>query len=139
MLRLFLLGKSILPELLITPRGLITILLFFSIPEELTSELFQNDVILIVIVATGIIMTWGLVRYSNKSRTELTQDVENFQSGNLSYFLQREPDKAPQVTEANKKKEAQETEIHTDENTSLSIEPDQIEDSTDEYDEDQKD
>lgn len=136
-LRLFFIKKSILPELLITPRGLITILLFFSIPEELTSDLFQNDVILIVIVATGIIMTWGLIRYGSKSRTELTQDVENFQSGNLSYFLQREPDKTV-VNAAKKEEEPEETEIHSDHSTSLSIEPDQIEDSTDEF-EDEKD
>lgn len=140
MLKLFLMGKSILPELLITPRGLITILLFFSIPEELTSELFQNDVILIVIVATGIIMTWGLVRYSDKSTTELTQDVENFQVGNLSYFLQREP--GPSNEGYSKKDEvAEETEIQVDENTSLSIEPGEIEDSTEEYEDeaDEKD
>ena len=130
-LRIFFFKKSILPELLITPRGLITILLFFSIPDELTSDLFQNDVILIVIVATGIIMTWGLIRYGSKSRAELTQDVENFQTGNLSYFLEREPDKSVSSERPTANKE--ETKIWEDNSTSLSIDADQIEDSTDEY------
>lgn len=133
MLKLFLMGKPILPELFITPRGLITILLFFSIPEELTSELFQNDVILIVIVATGIIMTWGLVRYGDKSRKELTQDLENFQSGNLSYFLQRAPGKK----ESKGPVQAQEIELHRDDRSSKSVEPDEIEEATDEFEDDE--
>lgn len=133
MLKFFLMGKPILPELFITPRGLITILLFFSIPEELTSELFQNDVILIVIVATGIIMTWGLVRYGDKSRKELTQDLENFQSGNLSYFLQRAPGKK----ESKGPVQAQEIELHRDDRSSKSVEPDEIEEATDEFEDDE--
>jgi NhaP-type Na+/H+ or K+/H+ antiporter len=135
LLRLFFIKQSILPELFITPRGLITILLFFSIPEELTSDLFQNDVILIVIVATGIIMTWGLIRYGTKSRKELTQDVENFQSGNLSYFLQREPGKEAKMstlkTDIPKKVE----DSLSDDNISLSMDADEIQDAADAQDE----
>lgn len=130
MLKIFFIKKSILPELLITPRGLITILLFFSIPEELSSELFQNDVILILIVVTGIVMTWGLIRYGNVSGKELNQEMADFQSGKLSYFLQRDEidDKESAEVEPRKKKEVGET---SENNISLSFDPEELEDSTD--------
>ena len=101
MLKVFLFKKSILPELFITPRGLITILLFFSIPEELSSDLFQNDVILIVIVATGIIMTWGLIRFSSSSQADIMQGVEGYSRDTLSYFLER---KAPVIDQRSEEK-----------------------------------
>lgn len=128
MLRAFLIGKSILPELLITPRGLITILLFFSIPEELTSELFQNDVILIVIVSTGIIMTLGLIRYSGSSSGEIVEGVEKYSKGRLSYFLERNLPTDPDYLEE-KQKQPPKTKIKQDKNVSFSVKPGEIKDT----------
>lgn len=95
LLKLFFLKKSILPELLITPRGLITVLLFFSIPAELASDTFNSDIILITILTTSIIMTWGLIRYSNvtspKEAEEVIEDAlqKTGETGEVSYFVSR--------------------------------------------------
>ncbi len=47
----------------IAPRGLITILLFYSIPKDLLSETFQPGVLLWVIILTSIYMTYGLIKH----------------------------------------------------------------------------
>ena len=86
-LKLFYWKESILPELFITPRGLITVLLFFSIPPKLMSDKFNQDIILVTIIATSIIMTWGLIRYS-KSEEELA-DIDIPGGKKLPYFVQR--------------------------------------------------
>ena len=50
----------------VAPRGLITILLFYSIPEDLISNSFQPGVILWVIILTSIYMTFGLIRHATE-------------------------------------------------------------------------
>ena len=50
----------------VAPRGLITILLFYSIPEDLISNSFQPGVILWVIILTSIYMTFGLIRFAKE-------------------------------------------------------------------------
>uniref|UniRef100_UPI0040477F50 cation:proton antiporter domain-containing protein n=2 Tax=Roseivirga sp. TaxID=1964215 RepID=UPI0040477F50 len=85
-LRIFFWKKSILPELMITPRGLITVLLFFSIPIEYQSDLFNSDIILITILTTSIIMTWGLISFSKKSDT-VPKDIKGARK--ISYFIER--------------------------------------------------
>ncbi len=95
LLKIFLWGKSIQPELFINPRGLITILLFFSIPVELKSTLFNADVILVVILVTSVIMTWGLIRYGKKHgeqpKFKLHMDGE-LPRQPLPYFVERMSD-----------------------------------------------
>lgn len=49
------------PALTIAPRGLITILLFLSIPTQLQSDLVNQSVILQVIVITAFVMMLGLL------------------------------------------------------------------------------
>jgi NhaP-type Na+/H+ or K+/H+ antiporter len=49
------------PELFIAPRGLITIILFYSIPPHLVSDKFNEGVLSFVIVASGIIMMFGIL------------------------------------------------------------------------------
>ncbi len=57
-------GKNILPQLFIAPRGLITILLFFAIPDslKLPAESFDPGILLFVILATSLIMTFALIK-----------------------------------------------------------------------------
>jgi NhaP-type Na+/H+ or K+/H+ antiporter len=55
--------SSILPEVLLMPRGLITVLLFYSIPAQLTLSEFDPGIVLFVIIATTLLMTLGLVMY----------------------------------------------------------------------------
>lgn len=49
------------PALFVAPRGLITILLFFSIPEELQITYFDNGILLYIILITSGIMTMALM------------------------------------------------------------------------------
>ena len=59
-------GKDIVSQLFLAPRGLITILLFFAIPEKLSiGEEFQG-VLLFVILGSCLIMTWSLITHKNK-------------------------------------------------------------------------
>ncbi len=115
MLKLFLWGKSIQPELFITPRGLITVLLFFSIPEELKSNLFNADIILIVILATSVVMTWGLIRYGKKigQDPKFTLNLDGkASSAPLPYFVERMSDGSYDSEESS------ETESQTEDDTS---------------------
>ena len=60
--------KNLKQAISIAPRGLITLLLFYSIPEELESVAFKSAILLFIIIVTSIIMTFGLV--SNKSESQ---------------------------------------------------------------------
>lgn len=60
LLKLFL-KREIMPMLFIAPRGLITILLFFAIPESLQNLEFNAGVLLFMILITSIAMTLVLV------------------------------------------------------------------------------
>lgn len=54
----------------VAPRGLITILLFYSIPKNLLSETFQPGVLLWVIILTSIYMTYGLIKHVKGAEIE---------------------------------------------------------------------
>ncbi|TYP98926.1 sodium/proton antiporter (CPA1 family) [Tenacibaculum adriaticum] len=71
-LRLFF-GKNITPQLWIAPRGLITVLLFYGIPETFLVPDFEPGILLFVILSTGIIMSFGLI--NNKPAIEDTEEV----------------------------------------------------------------
>ena len=66
---------AISPLLYIAPRGLITILLFLSIPLSQVSPLVNNSLILQVIILTALVMMLGLMFNNNKaqSKAESTQ------------------------------------------------------------------
>jgi hypothetical protein len=57
---------NIFPELFIAPRGLITIILFYSIPPQLVSNKFNEGVLSFVIIVSGIIMMLGILFYKKK-------------------------------------------------------------------------
>jgi hypothetical protein len=72
-LRLF--NQNIKPLLFIAPRGLITILLFLSIPINQVTSLANKSLILQVIILTALFMMIGLM--SNKTKTiEKTVEVD---------------------------------------------------------------
>lgn len=58
--------KSILPELFLAPRGLITVLLFFAIPPVFEQETFSSGILLYSILASGVIMTGGMIWKGNE-------------------------------------------------------------------------
>ncbi|MEZ5070341.1 MAG: cation:proton antiporter [Bacteroidales bacterium] len=59
----FIIRKDILPEVWMAPRGLITILLFYSIPESLVVEEFNMGILLLVILTSSILMAGALIRF----------------------------------------------------------------------------
>jgi cell volume regulation protein A len=60
LLRIFI-GKDILPQLFIAPRGLITILLFYNIPASAEVAGFEPGILLFIIIGTSLIMTFALI------------------------------------------------------------------------------
>lgn len=70
-------NKSILPVLFISPRGLITILLFFAIPVEYEIVGFRKGILLVIILVTCITMAIALIRDSRLKKLSLHIDDEN--------------------------------------------------------------
>ncbi len=62
----FLAKRNLYPELFIAPRGLITILLFYAIPEKYSIGLISEGVLFFVILVTSIIMMFGLMKSTEK-------------------------------------------------------------------------
>ncbi|MDX1315816.1 MAG: cation:proton antiporter, partial [Eudoraea sp.] len=75
LLRTFL-GKDIFPQLFVAPRGLITVLLFYAIPEEAKVAAFDQGILLFVIIGTSVIMTWAMIRDRKKPIPEEGIDLE---------------------------------------------------------------
>ena len=63
-----LLKGSIMPELALAPRGLLTILLLYTIPASLEVPGFDQGIFLYVILITSLFMTYGLVMDSRKRK-----------------------------------------------------------------------
>lgn len=70
--------KDTLPQTFIAPKGLITILLFFAIPDSLKSEGFESGVLFVVIIATSIIMAWSLIHYAMQNDGKGKKESDDF-------------------------------------------------------------
>ncbi len=69
-------GKDMTPELWIAARGLITVLLFYSLPDELKNNSSNvMGILLFVILGTSLIMTGGLI--SGGAKPTSLQDMEH--------------------------------------------------------------
>ncbi len=77
-------GKDMLPQLFIAPRGLITVLLFYAIPMEAQIEGFESGILLFVIIATSLVMTWAMIRDKRKMGTMLDEIDEEIAERNLA-------------------------------------------------------
>lgn len=77
-------GKDMLPQLFIAPRGLITVLLFYAIPMEAQIEGFESGILLFVIIATSLVMTWAMIRDKRKMGTMLDEIDEEITERNLA-------------------------------------------------------
>lgn len=67
-LKIFKIPQS--PILYIAPRGLITILLFLSIPISKQIEKANNSLILQIIILSAIVMMFGLIKHKNEEKIE---------------------------------------------------------------------
>ncbi len=70
-------GSDIMPQLFIAPRGLITVLLFYAIPKEAQVVTFESGILLFVIIATSLIMTWAMIKEGKKMGALLDDDLSD--------------------------------------------------------------
>ncbi|MDB5288687.1 MAG: sodium:proton antiporter [Mucilaginibacter sp.] len=68
------LKTGLMPELVIIPRGLISVLLFYNIPADLKIPALGTGLLFVVILGTSIIMSLGLLGTKRQSTQEF-QDV----------------------------------------------------------------
>ena len=78
-------GSDIFPQLFIAPRGLITVLLFYAIPKEAEIATFESGVLLFIIIATSLIMTWAMIKDKKKMNTILDELKEEFEARDDAY------------------------------------------------------
>ncbi|WP_276168057.1 cation:proton antiporter [Zobellia alginiliquefaciens] len=97
-LRVFI-GKDILPQAFIAPRGLITILLFYAIPVKAEVPGFESGILLFVIIATSLIMTWAMIRDKKKMGTMLDEIDEEILARNEAEDQLNEHEAATTETE----------------------------------------
>lgn len=74
--------QNLFPLLYIAPRGLITILLFFAIPEELSTDDFDPGILLFMIITTNVIMTISLIQTGLEIKPVLTDHQPSSSSNN---------------------------------------------------------
>ncbi|MEM6345412.1 MAG: cation:proton antiporter [Bacteroidota bacterium] len=75
-LRIFL-GKDIMPQLYIVPRGLVTVLLFYDIPDAVKTDAFNPGILLFVIIVTSLIMTFALIWDKRRTGKAIRQAQSN--------------------------------------------------------------
>lgn len=66
---------SLFPELFIAPRGLITIILYYSIPQQFVLKRFGEGVLFFVILVSSLVMMAGLM-YTGNQVTEETECLD---------------------------------------------------------------
>ena len=66
--------KNTMPELLLMPRGLITILLFYGIPQQFKLNTFNNGILFFVILITSVLMMLGIMTAEKKGSTGSLND-----------------------------------------------------------------
>lgn len=76
LLRIFI-GRDILPQLFVAPRGLITVLLFYAIPEEAQIATFEPGILLFVIIGTSLIMTAAMIFDKRRAGTAIKLAQQN--------------------------------------------------------------
>lgn len=62
----FILKANLLPELFLMPRGLVTILLFYSIPQTRMMANFNPGILLFVVIVTSLLMMFGLLFFHQR-------------------------------------------------------------------------
>jgi hypothetical protein len=65
-----------MPELVLIPRGLISVLLFYNLPEKLQLPQIDTGLLFIVILSTSVIMSLGLLG-SRKYKIPEGQEFNN--------------------------------------------------------------
>jgi Kef-type K+ transport system membrane component KefB len=69
------LRESVYPEVFFIPRGLITIVLFYKIPESYHPEKLQAGILFFVVIVTSFIMMLGMIFYNKKEKDIVVDDL----------------------------------------------------------------
>jgi Kef-type K+ transport system membrane component KefB len=59
---------QVMPEIFFIPRGLITIVLFFKIPQHLKLASFNDGILFFVILSTSLILSLGMILYKQPAK-----------------------------------------------------------------------
>ena len=78
--------RETIPQTFIAPRGLISILLFFAIPDSLRYEGFENGILFLVIIATSVIMAWALITFRKRKESGVKVPESFFEREGLEEF-----------------------------------------------------
>ena len=113
-LRIFI-GGDILPQLFIAPRGLITVLLFYAIPEQILVPDFEPGILLFVIIGTSLVMTFAMIRDKKKMGTLLDKIDEEIEE--REQHEDTGHDTTSEVEETSAAEETTETEVSEDPDT----------------------
>ncbi|PVD51863.1 sodium:proton exchanger [Terrimonas sp.] len=62
----FFVHTNVFPEAFFIPRGLVTIVLFYKIPEKMKLTSFNEGILFFIILTTSVIMTIGMIFYKKK-------------------------------------------------------------------------
>lgn len=76
LLRVFI-GKDLLPQLFIAPRGLITVLLYNAIPGAALIAGFEPGILLFVIIGTSLIMTFSMIQDKKRAGMAIRKAEES--------------------------------------------------------------
>lgn len=66
---------------LTAPRGLITVLLFYNIPDDFHVAEFESGIVLFIIIFSSILMALGMIKYG-KDKKEIPPNT-GIRTGNL--------------------------------------------------------
>lgn len=77
LLFLFFMKKKDRNLFLLSPRGLITILLFYAIPKDFKIAEFQDGILLFVILITSLIMAFSLLKEKHEQDLKRKKELEN--------------------------------------------------------------
>ncbi|MCC6286371.1 MAG: cation:proton antiporter [Chitinophagaceae bacterium] len=71
----FFVHTNVFPESFFLPRGLITIVLFYKIPDKMKLNAFDDGILFFIILTTSIIMTIGMIFYKKKPEQILEESA----------------------------------------------------------------
>lgn len=71
----FFFKTKLFPEVFLIPRGLVTIVLFYKIPASMQLSSFDDDILFFIVLATGIIMSIGMIFYK-KGNDEIIEEPQ---------------------------------------------------------------
>lgn len=66
---------ELMPELVLVPRGLISVLLYYNLPKELKIKGVETGLLFVVILGTSIIMSLGLLASKREKHVEVNPDI----------------------------------------------------------------